>query len=70
MLFIVCFFSLLFHFKFLVWQLLNSAQNGNATAGGAGTGAVQNGTAAGQGTGFVNAGLGILIQFYCPYIYK
>nr|CAH0108044.1 unnamed protein product [Daphnia galeata] len=41
-----------------LWQLLNNSQNGNATAGGAGSGTVQNGSAIGEGTGVANVGFG------------
>lgn len=47
---------------FAVWGMLNNAQNANATAGGAGSGAVQNGTATGQGTGIANVGFGTVIE--------
>lgn len=38
--------------------MLNGGQFGSATAGGAGSGGVQNHTAVGQGTGVANAGQG------------
>lgn len=43
-----------------MWQLLNNSQKGNATAGGAGSGAVQNGSATGSGTGVANVGFGMI----------
>ena len=59
----------LFVFPKIVWQLLNNSQNGNATAGGAGSGTVQNGSAIGEGTGVANVGFG-MYSIYNWYVNK
>lgn len=40
--------------------MINNGQFGSATAGGAGSGAVQDHSAVGQGTGVANAGQGTI----------